>query len=128
MGPVPVGAAPIVGNPLDPESLGSALRLGDTVVHLVGTPHSSPSKAQEFLSVDLASARAIADAGLTATGLRPWYVLGPGHRWPLLFVPGDLLAGHVPSLRAGARRLGRDLRAVDVPAIRACSMRKGQVP
>jgi hypothetical protein len=29
----------------------------------------------------------IKDAGLTATVLRPWYVLGLGHRWSLLLVP-----------------------------------------
>ena len=29
----------------------------------------------------------IQDAGLTATILRPWYVLGPGHRWPVLLKP-----------------------------------------
>jgi uncharacterized protein YbjT (DUF2867 family) len=178
VGRVPAGASPVVGDALDPESLVSLMRPGDTVVHLVGTPHPSPSKAKQFLSVDLASARAaaaaairtgvshlvyvsvaqpapimqayvaaraegekaIADAGLTATVLRPWYVLGPGHRWPLLFVPFYKLAWLVPSLRVGARRLGLVtlsqmvnalaraveappppgvMRVVDVPAIRA---------
>ena len=30
---------------------------------------------------------AIASAGLNATILRPWYVLGPGHRWPYALIP-----------------------------------------
>ncbi len=42
------------------EELFRALRPGDTLVHLVGTPHPSPRKAEEFLSVDLASVRTCA--------------------------------------------------------------------
>jgi uncharacterized protein YbjT (DUF2867 family) len=49
---------------------------------------------------------AIADAGLTATMLRPWYVIGPGHRWPLLLAPFYALARLMPAWRDGARRLG----------------------
>lgn len=30
---------------------------------------------------------AIEASGLNATILRPWYVLGPGHRWPYLLIP-----------------------------------------
>jgi uncharacterized protein YbjT (DUF2867 family) len=29
----------------------------------------------------------IASAGLNANILRPWYVLGPGHRWPVILIP-----------------------------------------
>src|SRR2546422_6857573 len=29
----------------------------------------------------------IPQSGLNAPILRPWYVLGPGHRWPYLLVP-----------------------------------------
>jgi uncharacterized protein YbjT (DUF2867 family) len=45
-------------------------------------------------------------SGLHATILRPWYVLGPGHRWPLVLKPFYRAAEFVPSLREGARRLG----------------------
>ena len=141
---VPAGALAVVGDALDSHSLITALRPSDTVVQLVGTPHPGPSKAAEFLRVDLASAKAaataaqtagvahfvyvsvaqpapvmaayvaarsagekaIADAGLTATVLRPWYVVGPGHRWPLLLVPFYAVAELVPAWRDGARRLG----------------------
>jgi nucleoside-diphosphate-sugar epimerase len=72
--------------------------------------------------------------------VRPWYVLGPGHRWPLLLVPFYALARAVPRTRDGAIRLGLvtidqmiaalvhaiedpppagTARIVDVPAIRA---------
>jgi uncharacterized protein YbjT (DUF2867 family) len=144
IGRVAAGAQPVVGDALRAESIAPALRKGDTLVHLVGTPHPGPSKAAEFLSVDLASIRAsveasrqvgvdhlvyvsvaqpaplmkayqasraqgeaaIAAAGLTATVLRPWYVLGPGHRWPLALVPMYAAAWLLPMTRPGATRLG----------------------
>ncbi len=143
VGRLPAGAVPIIGNALDADSFGSTLRTGDTVIHLVGTPHPNPSKAAEFIRVDLTSIRAavaaahqaqvshfvyvsvaqpapvmqayiaaraegekaILEAGLTATILRPWYVLGPGHWWPLVLVPMYALAELFPQTRAGARRL-----------------------
>ena len=58
VGRVPAGAQPVLGNPLDAESVREALGRGETLVHLVGTPHPSPSKAAEFLRVDLASVKA----------------------------------------------------------------------
>ncbi len=141
---VPRGALAVVGDALDADSILNALRDGDTLVHLVGTPHPTPSKAAEFTRVDLASAlaatdaarrRAIAqmiyvsvaqpapamhayvaaratgeaairEAALTATILRPWYVLGPGHWWPLVLLPMYAVAQLVPPFREGARRLG----------------------
>ena len=48
----------------------------------------------------------IKEARLNATILRPWYVLGPGHRWPLALVPVYWLAELIPGTRATARRLG----------------------
>ena len=45
-------------------------------------------------------------SGLNATILRPWYVLGPGHRWPSALIPFYWLAERIPSKREAARRLG----------------------
>jgi uncharacterized protein YbjT (DUF2867 family) len=45
-------------------------------------------------------------SGLNATFVRPWYVLGPGHRWPLLLQPAYWLLEQLPSTREAARRLG----------------------
>ena len=56
--------------------------------------------------IDARAAAAIVEAQLTATIVRPWYVLGPGHRWPLLLSPLYQLAEWVPVTRATARRLG----------------------
>jgi uncharacterized protein YbjT (DUF2867 family) len=49
---------------------------------------------------------AITASGLNATILRPWYVLGPGHRWPYLILPAYWIMGAIPSKRATAVRLG----------------------
>ena len=134
----------MVGNALDSSTFQDELRAGDTLVHLVGTPHPSPARAAEFRRVDLPSIlasvaaaqhagaahvvyvsvaqpapmmhayiavraegeAALAASGLTATVLRPWYVLGPGHWWPLTLVPLYAIARLLPSTRASAERLG----------------------
>ena len=48
----------------------------------------------------------LAATGVPATFLRPWYVLGPGHRWAVLLQPLYWLAERVPASRDTARRLG----------------------
>jgi nucleoside-diphosphate-sugar epimerase len=141
---VPAGATAVVGNALNAADVAAALSSDTTLVHLVGTPHPSPSKAAEFRAVDLPAAlasiaaaaekqvahfiyvsvahpapimeayiaprvaaeSAIANAGLTATVLRPWYVLGPGHRWPIVLMPVYGLLRLFPATRGSAQRLG----------------------
>jgi len=81
----------------------------------------------------------LAATKVPATFLRPWYVLGPGHRWAVLLQPLYWLAERVPASRDTARRLGlvtlpqmvaalvaavedppaSGTRAVEVPLIRA---------
>lgn len=45
-------------------------------------------------------------AGLRATILRPWYILGPGHWWPLALQPVYRLMEQLPVTRDAAVRLG----------------------
>lgn len=45
-------------------------------------------------------------AGLKATVLRPWYVLGPGHRWAYGLIPLYKLFETIPATAATARRCG----------------------
>jgi uncharacterized protein YbjT (DUF2867 family) len=45
-------------------------------------------------------------SGVPATILRPWYVLGPGHRWPAILLPILWLLERFPPTRASALRLG----------------------
>lgn len=141
---LPAGCQPVVGNALDGASYAGQIKPADTFVQLVGVSHPNPSKAAEFRSVDLASARGAVEAaraagvqhfiyvsvaqpapamkayiqvraeceamirqsGMNATILRPWYVLGPGHRWPYLLLPMYKLMELFPQTREGAIRLG----------------------
>jgi len=48
----------------------------------------------------------ICASGLNATILRPWYVLGPGHRWPYVLLPFTWLFERWPATRETAQRLG----------------------
>jgi uncharacterized protein YbjT (DUF2867 family) len=61
----------------------------------ISVAHPAPIM-KAYIQVRLECEQAIADARLTATILRPWYVLGPGRRWPLILAPfyklGELLA------------------------------------
>jgi uncharacterized protein YbjT (DUF2867 family) len=59
-----------------------------------------------YIAVRSECEAAIESAGLNATILRPWYVLGPGHRWPYLLIPLYKLAELLSATRAGAQRLG----------------------
>jgi nucleoside-diphosphate-sugar epimerase len=43
---------------------------------------------------------------IPCTFLRPWYVLGPGHYWPVLLLPLYWIAHLIPSLRKKASAFG----------------------
>jgi uncharacterized protein YbjT (DUF2867 family) len=71
----------------------------------VSVAHPAPMM-REYIAVRSEAEDTIRAAGLNATILRPWYVLGPGRRWPLMLVPIYWLMEQVPSTRDSARRLG----------------------
>jgi uncharacterized protein YbjT (DUF2867 family) len=48
---------------------------------------------------------AILRSGLTSTFIRPWYVVGPGYYWPLLFQPMFKLLEVIPSTSVQAKAL-----------------------
>ena len=140
----PDGCSVLPGNPLYPASFTTHMPDSDTLVHLVGTAHPSPWKAQQFRDIDQTSLNAsvtaasiravphlvyvsvaqpapimrayiqvraaceqtIREARLNASILRPWYVLGPGRRWPAVLIPIYKLFEAIPSTREGALRLG----------------------
>jgi uncharacterized protein YbjT (DUF2867 family) len=176
----PAGCDVVVGDPLTRRTFVDAIAPSDTFLQLIGVPHPSPSKARQFLEIDLRSAResigaaqdasiahfvyvsvaqpapvmkayqaarseaerALQASGLRRTIVRPWYVLGPGHRWPHALVPVYWLLEQLPSTRESARRLGlvtlpqmvealieaienppAESRLVEVPQIRSASNR-----
>src|SRR5581483_7152713 len=52
----------------------------------VSVAHPAPVM-KAYIEVRSQGEALIRSAGLDATILRPWYVIGPGHRWPLLLLP-----------------------------------------
>jgi uncharacterized protein YbjT (DUF2867 family) len=111
--------------------------------HLVYVSVAQPAPVMRaYVAARAEGEAAIGAARLTATILRPWYVIGPGHRWPLVLVPLAALAERLPATRDTALRLGfvtlgqivdalvravesrparQTQRTLDVPAIRAAA-------
>jgi nucleoside-diphosphate-sugar epimerase len=92
------------------------------VRHLVYVSVAHPAPVmQEYVAaraaVEARICEACATSWLAATVLRPWYVLGPGHRWPYLLAPLYALGRALPSTRAGAQRLGLVTHAQMVAAL-----------
>jgi len=71
----------------------------------VSVAHPAPMM-KDYIDVRADVEAAIVDAGLNATVLRPWYVLGPRHWWPYALMPLYSAAALVPALAPGAQRLG----------------------
>ena len=61
---------------------------------------------REYQAVRAEGERLIQGSGLAATFVRPWYVVGPGHRWPIALLPFYAAARLFPATREGAKRLG----------------------
>jgi uncharacterized protein YbjT (DUF2867 family) len=69
--------------------------------------HPAPMKImKDYIAVRAECERMIEEKHLNSTIIRPWYVLGPGHRWPYLLLPFYKLCEWLPFTRAGALRLG----------------------
>jgi uncharacterized protein YbjT (DUF2867 family) len=77
------------------------------ISHFVYLSVAHPAPVMKaYIEVRSQCERSIEEAGLNSTILRPWYVLGPGHRWPYLLIPFYKFAEAVPSTRHSARRFG----------------------
>ena len=61
---------------------------------------------RDYIAARTEAEDAIRKARVNATMLRPWYVLGPGRRWPLAIAPVYCLLEALPGTRESARRLG----------------------
>jgi uncharacterized protein YbjT (DUF2867 family) len=84
----------------------------------ISVAHPAPVM-QDYIAVRSRGEELIRDAGLNATILRPWYVLGPGHRWPYALVPIYMLLRAIPATRDSATRLGLVSRGEMVGALRS---------
>ena len=95
---------------------------------------------KEFIAVRSAGEAMIRESGINATFVRPWYVLGPGHRWPYAILPIYWILEKIPATTESAQRLGlitidqmlsalvwavenppAETRVLDVPRIRELS-------
>ena len=87
------------------EAIHAAQRAGVGHFIYVSVAHPAPAM-HAYIAARSACETELAASGLNATILRPWYVLGPGHRWPYALIPFYWLAEWIPSTRESARRLG----------------------
>lgn len=75
--------------------------------HFVYLSVAQPAKLmQAFIAVRSEGERLIRESGMPATFVRPWYVLGPGHRWAYALVPFYWICERLPATSESARRLG----------------------
>ena|SRR5438309_2066668 len=108
------------------------------VAHFVYLSVAHPAPMMKaFIAVRSECEEMIRGSGISATFLRPWYVLGPSHRWPYLLLPFYWLCERLPATRESAQRLGlvklsqminalvwaienppTGVRVIDVPQIR----------
>ena len=96
---------------------------------------------QAFIAVRSEGERMIRESGMPASFVRPWYVLGPGHRWAYVLLPFYWVCERLPATRESATRLGLvtisqmldtlvwavenpadGVRILDVPRIRELSL------
>jgi uncharacterized protein YbjT (DUF2867 family) len=112
------------------------------VKHFVYVSVAQPGPVMKsYIAVRAEAEEAIRQSGLNATFIRPWYVLGPGRRWPLLLLPMYWILGVIPAASESAKRLGlvtreqmisalawsvenpaAGVRVLDVPAIRRAQL------
>lgn len=122
------------------EAIAAAADLGIPHFIYLSVAHPAPMM-KAYIAVRSECENLIQQYGLNTTILRPWYVLGPGHRWPYALVPMYKVLELLPFTRAGAQRLGlvtleqmvmalaeavespvQGLKIVDVPGIRAAQI------
>jgi uncharacterized protein YbjT (DUF2867 family) len=71
----------------------------------VSVAHPAPVM-KAYVDARSEAERAIEESKLNATILRPWYVLGPGHRWPYGLLPFYWVLERIPATKETAHRLG----------------------
>ena len=77
------------------------------VRHFVYLSVAYPAAMMEaFIAVRQEGEQMLRASGIPSTFVRPWYVLGPGHRWPYAILPLYWVMELLPATRESARRLG----------------------
>jgi len=60
---------------------------------------------RDFQLIRAEAEEIIKQSGMNTTFIRPWYVVGPGHYWPLLLLPVFKLLEIIPSTKTKAKKL-----------------------
>ena len=77
------------------------------VQHFIYLSVAQPAPVMKsYIGVRAECEAVLRGSGMNVTIVRPWYVLGPGHRWPYVLLPMYWLCQTIPSTREGAKRLG----------------------
>jgi len=77
------------------------------IQHFVYLSVAQPAPIMKaFVEVRRQGEEMIRESGINATFVRPWYVLGPGHRWAYLLLPFYWICERLPAAQESARRLG----------------------
>ncbi|MBV9183869.1 MAG: NAD(P)H-binding protein [Acidobacteria bacterium] len=92
------------------------------VKHFIYLSVAQPAPVMKsYIAVRRQCEAALRASGMNSTIVRPWYVLGPGHRWPYVLLPMYWVGEMIPSMREAARRLGlvklREMTTLLVSAI-----------
>ncbi len=158
---LPAACEVVSGNDLEANSYRQLIRPSDTFLHLVAAQgaidvcaelgmrhfiylsvaHPAPFMSRDYVGARVQCERLILERRLNATILRPWYVLGPGQRWPYGLLPFYKLCELLPFARREALRLGlvtldqlilalveavetpvQGIRYVNVPEIRSAGL------
>jgi hypothetical protein len=93
------------------QSIAAAKRAAAGRFVFVSVAHPAPVM-KAYIEVRMQCEQIVRRSGLNATILRPWYILGPGHRWPYVLIPLYKALEAIPATRESAVRLG----AGDAPA------------
>jgi uncharacterized protein YbjT (DUF2867 family) len=128
------------------EAISVAAELGIAHFVYVSVAHPAPMM-KAYIAVRTECEQMTQERRLNATVLRPWYVLGPDHRWPVALLPFYKLCEFLPFTREGAQRLGlvtlqqmvlalveavefpaEGIRLMGVPEIRAARMNTASDP
>ena len=86
-------------------SMEAARKVGASHFLYVSVAHPAPIM-KDYIDVRRECEDRLRTSGSRTTMLRPWYILGPGHWWPLALQPVYRLMELMPSTRDAAKRLG----------------------
>jgi len=77
-----------------------------SITHFIYLSVAQPAPVmQAYIDVRAEGERLLRESGIPSTFVRPWYVLGPGHRWLYAILPLYWIWGAFPAHRDTARRL-----------------------